>query len=49
MYRAQLEREWDAQIAPVYDQENDTPDGDALVDEEVAFDEYLFQRLEQCE
>jgi hypothetical protein len=45
VHRAELEREWDEIIAPAFDQENDVSDGAMLVEEEVAFDEYMFERL----
>ncbi len=32
-------------MAPHFDQENDDPDGAALMDEEIVFDAYMHQRL----
>jgi hypothetical protein len=45
LLRLELEREWDAEIAPAYDQENDIPGGDRLLDEDIAFDGYMSERL----
>ncbi len=47
LYRLALEREWNSIIAPAYDQENDIPGTDALGDEEIAFDAYMFERLDR--
>ena len=45
MYRSELEREWESQIAPSYDQENDFSGSEVLVDEEIAFDGFMAERL----
>ncbi len=44
-FRVQLQREWESQVAPRYDQEDDDPDGAKLLDEEIFFDGYMHQRL----
>jgi hypothetical protein len=40
IFKAQLEREWESNVAPAFDQENDLPNEVALMDEEIAFDGY---------
>jgi hypothetical protein len=40
-----LQREWESQVAPAYDQENECPGAEALVDEEIAFDNFMSERL----
>jgi hypothetical protein len=37
----ELQQEWDSQVAPRFDQENDDPDEAALMDEEIVFDAYM--------
>jgi hypothetical protein len=44
-FKLELQQEWESQVAPRFDQENDVPDGAELMDEEIAFDAYLHQRL----
>jgi hypothetical protein len=44
-FRMELQREWESQVAPRFDQENDNPDGAALMDEETVFDAYIHRRL----
>ena len=33
LFRLQLEREWETQVAPAFDQENDLPGAEAMLDE----------------
>jgi hypothetical protein len=44
LFREQLNQEWESHIAPAFDQENDVP-GQALMDEEIAYDSMVAQRL----
>ncbi len=45
LFREQLNREWETHIAPSFDQENDVPGDGELMDEEVAYDSMVAQRL----
>jgi hypothetical protein len=40
-----LQREWEAEVAPAYNQENDRPGAEALMDEDIAFDNFMVERL----
>jgi hypothetical protein len=44
-FKHNLQREWESQVAPVYDQENDNPDGAPLMEEEIAYTDYMHERL----
>jgi hypothetical protein len=41
LYRRQLQHEWESEIAPAFDQENDRPNEEAMMDEEIAFDGFM--------
>jgi hypothetical protein len=43
--RIQLTRDWEMNVAPALDHENDHPDTEVLMDEQVAFDEFMSERL----
>jgi hypothetical protein len=45
LYKHQLQREWDSEIAPAFDQENDRPNEEAMMNEEIAFDGFMCERL----
>jgi hypothetical protein len=45
VFKAQLDCEWESKIAPAFDQENDLPNEEALMDEEIAFDDFMCQRF----
>jgi hypothetical protein len=40
-----MEREWESQVAPAFDQENDDPRADTLGGEEIAHDSFMYERL----
>ncbi len=43
-FRTALNRDWESNVAPAFDQENDNPDL-ILVDEQIAFEDFMSQRL----
>jgi hypothetical protein len=46
-YRRSLRWDWEVNVAPAYDQKNDRPDGEPLGDEEIAFVDFMSQRLDR--
>ncbi len=46
-FKADLQRDWDSQVAPTFDQENDNPDAATLIDEEVAYHDFMAIRLDR--
>ena len=46
-FRAALERDWESNVAPAFDQENDHPDKKYLVGEQAAYEDFMSQRLAQ--
>jgi hypothetical protein len=45
LYRKELQREWESEYAPAFDQENDRPNEEEMMDEEIAFESFMCQRL----
>ncbi len=46
-FKRNLHREWESQVAPAFDQENDKPDAPMLMEEEVAYTDFMRERLDR--
>jgi hypothetical protein len=44
-FKLALQRDWESHVAPAYDQENDRPGAEPLVEEEIAYDHFMIERL----
>jgi hypothetical protein len=47
LHKRQLLQEWESEVAPAFDQENGLPNDEAMMDEELAFDGFMCQRLDR--
>ncbi len=41
LFKKELQRDWESQVAPAFDQENGNPEADTLLDEEVAYHDFM--------
>jgi hypothetical protein len=47
LFKKELQRDWESQVAPAFDQENGNPAADSLLDEEVAYHDFMTCRLDR--